>query len=158
MNAFIEFCHFFKNKSIMTQKKWGWFPIRKKFCSAALSLFARITCKTLDLLIVTLAHTVIPNDWCTLDPCYIKKTAKMRENSQKSCVSKPYQTEIWEALPGLGGGSRSPPIHLRYRATKTSKIMLPWQMDSFLTYMRFYLSFFFDGSQKNAKIENQASR
>ena len=40
---------------------------KKNFCSAALLLFARIACKTLDLLIVTLANTVIPNEYCTLD-------------------------------------------------------------------------------------------
>ena len=45
---------------------------KKNFCSAALLLFARIACKTLDLLIVTLAHTVTPIEWCALNPCYIK--------------------------------------------------------------------------------------
>ena len=57
--------------------------------------------------------------------------AKLRENYVNSVkqvkklllLLNPDQIDVWEVLPGLGGGSRSPPIYLSLGATKSSKII-----------------------------------
>ena len=54
----------------------------------------------------------------------------------------PNQCDVWEALPGAGGGSRSPPIYLGSGAKFSPKIMFPWKVASIPTHLTLFQNFF----------------
>ena len=92
-----------------------------------------------------------PNFW------YLMKKSSCQKSVQKKCKSagalslNPNQTDVWEALPGLGGGSGSPPLlswlwskfllknHVSLKAGINSNSFGP------------FLEFFFKNHQKNQR-------
>ena len=61
----------------------------------------------------------------------------------------PNQTDVWEALPGLGGGLRKPPpCYLGSGANFCSKIMFPQKLASISTHLAHFQNIFSKNHKK----------
>ena len=71
----------------------------------------------------------------------------------------PNQCDVWEALPGAGGGAPgAPPIYLGSGAKFSPKIMFPWKVPSIPTHLTLFQNFFSITPPKNSENWNYTEK